>query len=159
MFKLTLRSLTIFLMVAVINSEIHPFEQCSDIDTDLCEIKQVRVSPCQRDDSGYLCSFKGGDPITIDLDFVPHFNAEDLVHYYSFSDPSSEVSLPVTKINQCYDGECPLRKGELKSYQRVIRARASQPGPKNYNMKWKFVDTKNRSHGCCFTFPLILLPN
>ncbi|XP_013111171.2 MD-2-related lipid-recognition protein [Stomoxys calcitrans] len=139
-------------LVGIAMAEVVPFRACS---VNQCQLAEVRVDPCARDNPNAGCTLKRRQPATLELDFTPEFNADTLSASLNWVRPDGQ-ELPLISMDReaCKYTNCPVTNGQQQTYK--VEIPIDKKFPLNaYTIKWTLKAPSGEQ--CCFTHDIKLI--
>ncbi|KPJ17282.1 MD-2-related lipid-recognition protein [Papilio machaon] len=125
-------------------------KNCKDVDTSQCSIHNVAVDPCPR--GPRLCVVKPDKAYSVNVDFTPHFPANNIKLALYSDDKKTNTYDTVIKTPEevCGLVNCPLEAEERKNFDVHFTLGKMLPG--KFPIKMVLWNEENKSQQCCFTF-------
>lgn len=120
---------------------------CFVVDLD-CKVEEVTVDTCALDRSTKACILKRGLNYTLNIDFVPEFDGDDITLLAYALLPGADAEFQGMDENACHWMTCPLVKGVKQTYTFNLSMRRSYPAGM-FNVRWLM--KKAGQPKCCFT--------
>ncbi|XP_058974734.1 MD-2-related lipid-recognition protein-like [Musca domestica] len=148
----SLKSLLIFAIMGIAFAEVAQIREC---DVNDCELLEVRVDPCARDNANAPCTLRRRKPATMELDFKPNFDADTLSASLNWvTNTGNELPLITMDREACKYTACPVKSGEQQTYKVEIPMDSKFP-LNTYNIKWALTAPSGKK--CCFTHNIKLV--
>ncbi|XP_075148679.1 MD-2-related lipid-recognition protein-like [Haematobia irritans] len=144
--------LVFFALMGLSMAEVISIKACS---TNQCDLSEVRVDPCARDNPNAGCTFRRRNPATMELDFTPKFDADRLSASLNWVRADGD-ELPLISMDRdaCKYTNCPVKNGEQQTYKIQIPIDKKFPVGA-YTIKWTFAAPGGEQ--CCFTHDIRLI--
>ncbi|XP_065371256.1 MD-2-related lipid-recognition protein-like [Calliphora vicina] len=149
---LAVKIVILFAMMACVLTETINFKPCEIND---CDISEVRVEPCTRDNENAVCKLRRRKPSRMEFSFTPNFDADTLeASLVTVKDGGNELPLITMDRDACKYTKCPLKSGESQNYAVDIPIEKKFPLD-TYKIKWTFKASSGKQ--CCFLHEIKLV--
>ncbi|XP_023940460.1 MD-2-related lipid-recognition protein-like [Bicyclus anynana] len=135
--------------------EVAKFTRCDESNDDICEVKEVRVTPCNA--GAATCALTLGSESSIEFDFVPKFAASQLTSTLFWASPGGDVPFSeFSNVAACAYTSCPTQPDVQQQLAYSLRLSKKLPTGK-FTFKWQLWDANDKSKKCCFKTNVKLL--
>lgn len=113
-----------------------------------CTIDDVSVGTCAIDKNTKACKLKRGLNYTMNVDFTPDFEGDDVTMLAYALLPGADAEFQGMDDNACHWMQCPVVKNAKQTYIFNLSMKRSYPLG-SFNVRWLM--KQNGEPKCCFT--------
>ncbi|CAH0727244.1 unnamed protein product, partial [Brenthis ino] len=133
-------------LVAVAIAEVADFTKCSDHSDDICEVSEIRITPCK---NSKVCKIKKGTSPSMSFDYTPKFSCDKLKTGLFWASDSGDVPFPALyDADACELTSCPIEANKKYELNHTLKLSKKLPQGK-FIFKWKLWNADNPSQSCC----------
>ncbi|XP_034832869.1 MD-2-related lipid-recognition protein-like [Maniola hyperantus] len=135
-------------LLSVAVAEVAKFSKCEEYSDDICEVMEVRITPCKNGKPP--CKLKKGEESRIQFQFTPQFAADKLKTGLWWASDSGDVPFDAfSDVDACLYTGCPTQPGQKQELSYGLQLSKLLPNG-IFTFKWKLWNTDDVSKGCCF---------